>query len=252
MICGLNTYCTDGPDVSATSPVIVIIPDAFGSTFVNSKLLADSFASAGYRVYLPDFMDGNPCSSAAMDSMYIALSPKTGLLDKAGAYARAARHFGPFMFSNRNALALPRIETFFNHLRVEVGPDIKIGTAGYCWGGQHVFKLAGGLGAPTGQKPLVQCMFTAHPSNFSIPVDVENVKIPVSVAIGDKDFALAPKAQKQVMAIMDKSGIDHEFRVYPGATHGFAVRGNPNVPEEEEYQRQARDQAVAWFDKYLK
>lgn len=39
--------------------IIVIVPDAFGWEFVNNRILADHYASAGdYLVYLPDFMDG--------------------------------------------------------------------------------------------------------------------------------------------------------------------------------------------------
>jgi dienelactone hydrolase len=39
--------------------LIVIVPDAFGWTFVNSRVLADQCAKkGGYLVYIPEFMNG--------------------------------------------------------------------------------------------------------------------------------------------------------------------------------------------------
>lgn len=56
---GRSTYIADPPDGKQPKGIIVIIPDAFGQEFVNNQILADHYASMGqYRVYLPDFMDG--------------------------------------------------------------------------------------------------------------------------------------------------------------------------------------------------
>lgn len=56
---GLDTYVTEPSDGRDVNGIIVIIPDAFGMQFINSKLLADNYADkGGYRVYLPDFMRG--------------------------------------------------------------------------------------------------------------------------------------------------------------------------------------------------
>lgn len=57
---GLNTYVTEPPSGVAPKGIVVIIPDVFGWTLVNSRVLADRYAErGGYTVYLPDFMDGN-------------------------------------------------------------------------------------------------------------------------------------------------------------------------------------------------
>lgn len=56
---GLDTYVAEPPDGREVKGIVVIIPDAFGWEFINNKLLADHYASKGsYRVYLPDFMNG--------------------------------------------------------------------------------------------------------------------------------------------------------------------------------------------------
>lgn len=57
---GFNTYVATPPDGLPPKAVVVIISDAFGWKFVNSRVLADSYASKGqFLVYLPDFtIDG--------------------------------------------------------------------------------------------------------------------------------------------------------------------------------------------------
>ena len=56
---GRDTYVAEPPRGVSLKGTIIIIPDAFGWTFVNNRLLADKYAKNGsFRVYLPDFMDG--------------------------------------------------------------------------------------------------------------------------------------------------------------------------------------------------
>lgn len=56
---GLDTYVVEPTDGRPVKAIIVMIPDAFGWEFVNCRLLADTYANKGdFKVYLPDFMDG--------------------------------------------------------------------------------------------------------------------------------------------------------------------------------------------------
>lgn len=74
---GLDTYIVEPPGARPAKAIIVIISDAFGFQFVNSQLLADTYATKGdYRVYLPDFMNGQPLLNALPP--YYLLRPKTG------------------------------------------------------------------------------------------------------------------------------------------------------------------------------
>ena len=57
---GLRTYVAEPANGVTAKGIVVIIPDAFGASFVNNQILADHYSSAGqFRVYLPDFMKGN-------------------------------------------------------------------------------------------------------------------------------------------------------------------------------------------------
>lgn len=68
-----DTYVTEPPVDLSSQPlkgVVVILSDAFGWTFANSRILADEIARKGhYRVYLPDFFDGRPASLSLLDVM---------------------------------------------------------------------------------------------------------------------------------------------------------------------------------------
>jgi hypothetical protein len=55
---GRQCYISKPPEGTKAEGLIVFIPDAFGWKFVNNRILADHYAARGFRVYLPDFMDG--------------------------------------------------------------------------------------------------------------------------------------------------------------------------------------------------
>ncbi len=67
---GLPTYVTEPPSGKAPKGIIVIIPDALGWNFKNSRILADKYAKrTNSLVYLPDFMDGHMLDTSLFASM---------------------------------------------------------------------------------------------------------------------------------------------------------------------------------------
>lgn len=77
---GLNTYVTEPTSIeSPIKGIIIIIPDAFGWEFVNNRILADRYADkGGYKVYLPEFMNGmftpdHQCSRGDNEAMRPAM-----------------------------------------------------------------------------------------------------------------------------------------------------------------------------------
>jgi dienelactone hydrolase len=63
-IANLQTYVSKPTSSKQNPGIIVIIPDIFGWTFNNNRLLADEYAEkAGRIVYLPDFMFGTSLSA---------------------------------------------------------------------------------------------------------------------------------------------------------------------------------------------
>jgi dienelactone hydrolase len=94
----------------------------------------------------------------------------------------------------------------------------------------------------------MDCAFTAHPSYLDIPTDIEAIKIPISVAVGDEDVQMKPPQIQQMKEILEgKEDGGHEVKIFPGAKHGFAVRNHPDDKREMECAEEAEIQAIEWF-----
>lgn len=173
-----------------------------------------------------------------------------------------------FLYLNRASIVRPRIVAFLRGVRSSPLPESgsgalppKVGVAGFCWGGLYSTTLL--HDAPdtkttvAGQEvPLVDCGFAAHPSRLSMPGDIEAVVLPLSVANGENDAQMGEKGMVTLRAILEekneKAGREvHEAVVYPGAKHGFAVRGDRDDPLQKERGDKSEEQAVVWFRRHF-
>lgn len=174
----------------------------------------------------------------------------------------------PWMFKNREAVCKPRTFNFFKALRTFPPPfptnNLKIGAAGFCWGGRYTILLAhdtpssrvrrneSQTSSSAALQPLIDCGFTAHPSMVSMPKDIENVNVPLSVAVGNEDIAMKGELILQMKEILEvKKKGDHEVVIMPGAKHGFAIRVDPKDPLQLEYAEKAEVQAIEWFSRWF-
>ena len=171
------------------------------------------------------------------------------------AFFKTLYNFIPFIIRNRQSVSWPIISTWTHALRANEAATLPVGAAGFCWGGKHVFLLCRDAEKAANGKSLIDCGFTAHPSNLVIPADAEAIKLPCSVSIGDIDLALPLAQVNQMKEILEQKnrdeGAKHEVVIIPGATHGFAVRGNPYEEKAIEHGRQAEVQAIDWFNKWF-
>lgn len=165
----------------------------------------------------------------------------------------------PFFLTNRQSVVQARLSSFISGIRTSPSTSsLKVGAAGFCWGGKYAFLLThdtpkSRINVPGSSEPqpLIDCAFAAHPSMLSVPADVERVQRPLSVAVGDTDMALSVEGIRSVQAILTKKGEDHEVVILEGGKHGFAVRTDPNDELQSRYADVAEKQALAWFTKWL-
>jgi dienelactone hydrolase len=155
--------------------------------------------------------------------------------------------FVPFLIRNRFGVSMPKVLSFFEAVRLNEGASLPIGVAGFCWGGKHAVVLAQG-GLASNGKPLVDASFVAHPSLVEIPVDLEKVTKPLSLAAGDQDFVTSVKEVERWRSVVDALTVDTEVEIYAGAGHGFAIRADPKSERIMEQSDKAEHQAVNWFE----
>lgn len=160
---------------------------------------------------------------------------KTGFwnqLYKIGHAFYLARYLIPFLIACRPAVTEPRVFAFLKDLKKNEAKDLPVGTAGFCWGGPFVTKLCWDQDANKTDdgKRVTVCGYVAHPSNIKYPDDIDKVVLPYSVAASEHDQMMSPEQAKQTETILkaknaeqNDQGIEHEFFMYLGAHHGFAV-----------------------------
>jgi dienelactone hydrolase len=149
---------------------------------------------------------------------------------------------------------------FLRKLRQETPASQKIGMVGFCWGGKYAIRagLESNIIDVSGtRKPLVDAVVALHPSHVSIPDDVEKLVVPVSIGWGVEDQGVSFAQKAQVEGVHDKARKagakvpEMEHRVYKPGRHGFAVRGNPDDPQERKALEDSEAQVLNWFDKWL-
>ncbi|EMC98596.1 hypothetical protein BAUCODRAFT_30863 [Baudoinia panamericana UAMH 10762] len=167
-------------------------------------------------------------------------------------------NFMGFMYYCRQSVTEPRIMKFFKDLKQHEAKNLPVGTAGFCWGAQYVTKLCWDQEKVDGGKRLVDCGFVAHPSMLKYPGDIDMIVLPYSCAAAEIDPQMSAENAKQTKDILmaktaktKDSGVEHEFVMYDGAHHGFAVRADEDEKHEAEQGKKAEDQAVNWFKRWF-
>ncbi|KAK4232835.1 dienelactone hydrolase family-domain-containing protein [Achaetomium macrosporum] len=206
---GVNLYISK-PSCKKPKVGVLYITDVFGIQHVQNKLLADSFARAGFMVVAPDMFDGKP---APMDFNMPGFNATEFTL----------KH-GP----NATDPILAKAVAYPQTTGVE-----KIAATGYCYGGRYAFRVDAG--------------FAAHPSLLE-NAEIEAITRPMSVAAAEIDAMMSPARRSQIEAMLANTTQPYQVNLYGGTSHGFGVRANVSNPEEKFGKEAAFYQAVRWFD----
>lgn len=148
-------------------------------------------------------------------------------------------------------------------MRAELPPGGKLGVAGFCWGAWGATKLCAESAVEGGEERLIDAQFNAHPSYIidtpeMVVEAITKLKVPYASAVAEKDFQFnaeaAGKTEARVREVAGVSGAEggytYEFKIYKGCKHGFAVRAQEDTANMEG-SKEALNQAVAWYNKYL-
>lgn len=223
---GYNLYISKPAGYTNATKAVLYLTDVFGIQLAQNKLLADSFARAGFLTVAPDLFGGSP----APGDINVPGFNTTAFL---------AQH-GPDVTDPIVAAALSYIHS--------LGAP-RVGATGYCYGGRYAFRAAGTLGNTTSFDP-VDAVFAAHPSLLSDD-EITAANAPASVAAAETDTMMSVARRAEITALLQSSGNEYSFAVYGGTSHGFGVRANVTDPRQKFAKEEAFLQAARWFSVWL-
>jgi dienelactone hydrolase len=212
---GVNLYISK-PQCKSPKVGVLYMTDVFGIQLAQNKLLADSFARAGFLVVAPDMFNGTP---APLD------------FDTPGFNATE------FTLKHGPNATDPILATAVSYLKT-TGVE-KIAATGYCYGGRYTFRVLAAGGVDVG--------FAAHPSLLEDP-EILAITGPISVAAAETDVMMPPERRPEMEALLVSAAQPYQFSLYGGTSHGFGVRGNVSNPQEKFGKEAAFYQAVRWFN----
>jgi len=241
-IADLPTYVASPSDGSSNKTVI-FVTDIFGYKLNNVRLLADEYAEQGFKVLIPDLFDGDYVD----DSLLKAIAPQQSdaepsLVQKGVDGAKVAASLGPWVAKHREAVTKPILIKFVEAVKAQGG---KVGTVGFCWGGRYSILLCS-----DNDYPHLDAAVANHPSFLAVPDEVKAVNKPVLIQVGDSDSMMPMDQVNQAKEIFSGKS-NCEVSVFPGAVHGFSVRGDQNNEKEKHQKTDSADAAIKFLKQHL-
>jgi carboxymethylenebutenolidase len=175
------------PDEPGPHPGVVVIHEIFGLN-ENIKDIAGRFADQGYAALAVDLFGGRNravCMARFMTGMLAGSVDRFGIADLKAALTHLA--------------GLP-----------EVDPK-RIGAIGFCMGGGFAIAWA----CTDDRLKAIAPFYGANPR----PLDAVQRACPVVGSYPEKDFTAG--AGRALDKALDRHGIAHDIKIYPGAGHSF-------------------------------
>lgn len=229
------------PEAVGTYPAVIVIMEAFG---VNQHIrdVADRLAKEGYVTIAPALYHREGVEPEAREGSNPVFGYGTEVAD-----ARSAA-----MAKLRDDSLAKDINASITYLKTipRVDGD-SIGIVGFCVGGRITYLAAtscAGLKAASvfyGGRILIP--FGDGPAPIEL---TKSIECPVLGSFGDLDQNPTPADVSKIEALLKQHGKVHDFKMYPGAGHGFFCDERDSYHEPSAKDAWAR--TLAWFEKYLK
>ena len=203
------------PEGDGPHPGVVVIHEAYGLN-ENIKDITRRFAQSGYAALAVDLFTSR--NRALCMARYMA-GMLRGSLERAG---------------------IGDLEAALGHLAAmpEVDPE-RIGAIGFCMGGGFAIAWA----CTDDRLKAIAPFYAANPK----PIDAVRRLCPVVGSYPEKDFSAS--AGRALDEALDKSGIEHDIKIYPGARHSFFNDRGRAFNKEAAEDSWAR--TIAFFGKHL-
>ena len=222
------------PQASGKFPVIVVFMTAFGLN-EQIKRAAHRFSSEGYVVLVGDmFYRHSQGVIVGYDNVDGAIALSRTVYDAQ---------------TNADARVVIDFAKTLDKARAD-----RIGCVGYCMGGTMSWLTACLNREIKAAAIYYSGYFVTDDTNPKRPISpheyADLLTAPVLGCFGAEDQHPTVDEVRVVEARLRELGKVHDFKIYPGAGHGFATDDRPTYHEPSAEDAWAR--TLAWFEKYLK
>lgn len=219
-----------------------------------------------WAVLKPDRFGGEPAPNTvpepATHETSLIEKIKLGLVDFAKSFT-----IDMWLARHTPERVLPILHKVIDSAKEEFADAIESGggiyAVGYCFGARYVLLLAHEnpdehlwstteatpRQAEEGKArrgPFIKVGAVAHGTQVT-PDDIGGVKVPVSIICVEDDPLFPDEIRKAGEDLLEKSGVEHEVKIYPGVPHGFAVLGDYEDSKIKEAQQQAFAEMLGWL-----
>ncbi|PBK70277.1 alpha/beta-hydrolase [Armillaria solidipes] len=219
-ISGVPTYVSEPPPAKTVGKpkVVLYLADVYGPMYINNQLLQDYFASQGFIAVGVDYFLGDP--------VYIHKEPD---FDRQAWMVKSKQQAQELM---------PR---WLEAIREKYGQDAHYTAVGYCFGAPYVLDLAA-------QGDIVAGAI-AHPA-FLTEDHFKNIKKPLLLSCAETDHSFPLESRRRAEDILVENKASYCFQVFSGVSHGFAVRGDPNVGDTRWAKEESARGIANWFQRF--
>ena len=242
----MATYVSQ-PSEPGRRPAVIVIQEVFGING-NIQSITDRFAEAGYFAVAPALFHRENTTEGIRGT-----NPVYSYAGVAGVPPDAAQQEarGQAVGNWRDESIILDINTTIDYLRRN--PRVlgdRIGIVGFCAGGRITYLAAA---ACPGLSAAVNFyggnVFKALGDGPTVFDCLASIQCPAMGNFGDLDKNPTVEEVRQVEAELLKLGKTHDFKIYPGADHGFMCDDRPSYHEPS--AKDAWDRTLGWFQKYL-
>lgn len=225
-ILGVPTYVAKPAAGNANGHAVLYFPDVWGLSN-NAKLLMDGFADGGYLTLGMDYFRGDPISKYRQSGK----EPVPAGFDHV---AWRDKHF---------SFATETVPKWAEAVKAQYGNEkTKYACTGYCFGAPFVCGLLAGDSVSAGA--------FAHPSMLK-EEHFNAIQKPLLLSCAENDQAFNTESRRKAVDILREAKKPYHVQLFSGVSHGFAVKGDPDVPYERWCKEQSLRGMVDWFDMWL-
>ncbi|RDB27331.1 Protein AIM2 [Hypsizygus marmoreus] len=220
-IAGVPTYISEPPanQDGQQKNIILFYADIYGPFFLNNQLLQDYFAEHGYLVLGIDYFLGDPVHAHSQEADF----DRQAWMDKSRANA---------------AKVAPK---WLESVREIYGAEAKYSAVGYCFGGPFVLGLA--------TTDILVAGAFAHPA-FLNEDHFKKVTKPLLLSCAEIDHTFPTKSRIRAEELLVAAKATYHIQVFSGVSHGFAVRGDPDIENERWAKEESARGIVGWFNRF--